>query len=98
MSKKRTQLGRAAEKSRRSTPVKSANATGGHPPRPTPSQAPSGEGVETGHGGTYRAIHGEGTVQTTNGPPPAAKAEVVGIIPWFWVRIPAGPLSSLDRN
>src|SRR5437764_14182404 len=33
---------------------------------PTPSQAPRGEGVETGHGGTYGFGHGEGTVQTTN--------------------------------
>ena len=60
-------IGSRPEKSGRRTPVKSANATGGLPPMPTPSQAPPGEGVETGHGGTYRAIHGEGTVQTTNG-------------------------------
>lgn len=36
--------------------------------------------------------HGEGMVQTTNAArAAAAKAEVVSIILWFWVRIPVGP-------
>jgi len=35
--------------------------------------------------------YGEGMVQTTHLVPRAAKAEVVSIILWFWVRIPVGP-------
>ena len=36
--------------------------------------------------------HGEGMVQTTHlALARAAKAEVVSIILWFWVRIPVGP-------
>lgn len=49
------------------------------------------EGVETIITHLIRQRNGEGMVQTTHGLTPAAKAEVVSIILWFWVRIPVGP-------